>query len=410
MRIVYVTASLPYGAGEAFIIPELRELRRKGHEVLIVPRSPRGYIVHSDAYSLEDVTIRQPLMSSSVAAGAFSSFRQCPGNALLASGLLRYSRNVGVFVKNVAVYLKGLWLAHICSQWGAEHIHAHWASTTATMALVASEVSGIPWSFTAHRWDITERNLLKVKAYHASFVRTISENGAEELSRLADFPRELVQVIHVGIDVPELSFLVPISERTTSQGVCRLVVPANLIEVKGHRFLFQAITDLSARGFDILLDIAGDGPLRDELIEYAGSLGIADNVRFLGVVPHDELLRRMARGEWALCVLPSIITIDGAHEGIPVSLMEAMACGVPVISTRSGSIPELLYGEAGIIVPPEDPIALADAIAGLLSTPELRASVADMGRVRVQEEFAVEAVVDTLLTNMQASHGIRSDS
>lgn len=400
MKIIYVTASLPYGGGEAFIIPEVKELRRRGHQVLVVPRSPRGGVVHNDAHCLEDHTIRQPLMSSRVIAGACRGFQHSPKNACLALCLLRHSRNLAIFLKNLAVYLKGLWLAHLCLQWGAEHIHAHWASTTATMALVASNVSGIPWSFTAHRWDITENNLLKVKAYDASFVRAISENGAWELSKLADFPRELVQVIHVGIDLPELSCLMPASEGNAPQCVRRVVVPASLIEVKGHRFLLRAIRDLTSRGLGIVLDIAGDGPLRDDLTEYADALGIADNVRFLGVLPHDELLSRMERWEWDLCVLPSIVSRDGEHEGIPVSLMEAMARGLPVISTRSGSIPELLNGRAGIVVPPGDPTALSEAIARILYDTELWTSVAQMGRTRVQEEFAVEAVVDRLLVNM----------
>jgi len=412
MKMVYVTASLPHGAGEAFIIPEVCELMRRGHEVLIVPRTPHGLIVHSDAYSLGNSTIKQPLMSGSIAAGGLSSLRHYQKNAWLALGLLRHSRDVRVLLKNLSVYPKGLWLAQICDQWGAEHIHAHWASTTATMALVASKVCGVPWSFTAHRWDIKENNLLKIKSHDALFVRTISENGARELSRLADYPRELVRVIHAGIDLPELSCAPTVSERDTPQDVYRVIVPANLVEVKGHRFVFQAIKNLVSRGFGISLDLAGDGPLRDSLVEYAHALGIANNVEFLGVVPHDELLSRMEQGEWALCVLPSIITADGAHEGIPVSLMEAMARKVPVISTNSGSIPELLDGGAGVIVPPGDNAALAEAIAGLLCDPALRDSFAEMGLARVQQEFAVEAVVDSLLANMQASQAkcTRSDS
>lgn len=400
MKIVYVTASLPYGSGEAFIIPEIQELRRRGHEVMIVPRSPRGCIVHNDAHNLEDITFKEPLISSSIAAVAYSSFRYCSKNAWSVLGSFRHSRTMKIFLKNLAVYLKGLWLAQICMEWGAEHIHAHWASTTATMAFVASKVSGIPWSFTAHRWDIKERNLLKVKTHHASFVRTISEKGALKLGALADCPGEWIKVIHVGIDLPELPSVEPEPKRYRSQSPFRLIVPANLLEVKGHRFLFDAIKDLTSRGFDISLELAGDGPLHDKLVDYADELGITKSVHFLGVVPHDELLSRMEQREWDLCVLPSITTADGEHEGIPVSLMEAMACKVPVISTRSGSIPELLFGEAGLTVPPGDATALAEAVTMLICDPDLRLAVAEKGHERVQKEFAIEAVVEQLLMNM----------
>lgn len=396
-----MTASLPYGSGEAFIIPEIQELRRKGHEVIIVPRSPRGCVVHNDAHNLVNITIKEPLISRNIVTAAQSSFQHCPQKTWSALGLIRYSRSMKVLLKNLAVYLKGLWLAQTCMKWGAEHIHAHWASTTATMALVASKVSGVPWSFTAHRWDIKERNLLKVKTHNASFARTISEKGALKLSELADFPRECIKVIHVGINLPELPPVLPEPKRYMPQCPFRLVVPANLVEVKGHRFLFDAMKDFISSGLSISLDVAGDGPLRDKLIDYVDHLGIAKSVDFLGVVPHDELLYGMEQGKWHLCVLPSITTADGEHEGIPVSLMEAMARKVPVISTRSGSIPELLCGEAGLIVPPGDAAALAEAITMLMCDTHLRAAIAEKGRERVQDEFAIEAIVNDLLTNMQ---------
>lgn len=401
MKIVYVTVSLPYGPGEAFIIPEVQELRRRGHDVLIVPRSPSGSIVHNDARSMQDIALREPLLSGRIVSGAYSNFCGCSRNARQALRLLCRSRNLRVLLKNLAVYPKGLWLAKICAQWGAEHIHSHWASTTATMAFVASMVSGIPWSFTAHRWDITEQNLLEVKVSHASFARTISEQGAVKLSALADCSRERIRVIHVGIDLPDLPL--QRSRDYSCMNTFKVVVPANLLEVKGHRFLFEAIKVLRSRGLNILVDIAGDGPLGDELTQYVEVLGIAESVRFTGMIPHDDLLCRMERGEWDLCVLPSIRTSDGAEEGIPVSLMEAMSCQIPVISTKSGCIPELLYDGAGVLVPPGDAQALAEAIAGLICDPKLRTAVAEKGRRRVEKDFSVGAVVDDLLASISGS-------
>ncbi len=402
MKIVYVTASLPYGPGEAFIIPEVKELRRRGHDVLMVPRSPRSSIVHNDARSMQDITLREPLLSGRIVVVACSSLYGCSRDAWQALRVLCRSRNLRVFLKNLAVYPKGLWLARVCSQWGADHIHSHWASTTATMALVASMVSGIPWSLTAHRWDITEQNLLKAKVEHASFIRTISEQGAVKLSALANCSRERIRVIHVGIDLPDVACHVQRHTDTLHRNKFRVVVPANLLEVKGHRFLFDAIRLLRARGFNILVDMAGDGPLRDELSQFAQTLGIAEYVDFLGVVPHDDLLRRMEQGEWDLCVLPSIITADGAEEGIPVSLMEAMSYQIPVISTKSGCIPELLYDGAGVLVPPGNSQALTEAIVKLMSDPGFRRVVAEKGRRRVEQHFAIEAVVDDLLGSMSA--------
>jgi len=113
-------------------------------------------------------------------------------------------------------------------------------------------------------------------------------------------------------------------------------------------------------------------------------------------VPHEKLLELYVREDIGAFVLPSLGLDGDLHEGIPVSLMEAMAFGVPVISTETGGIPELLGGGAGIIVPPADPAALAAAIARLAADPDLRRRLGERGRERVEEAFSVQAVARCL--------------
>jgi len=123
-------------------------------------------------------------------------------------------------------------------------------------------------------------------------------------------------------------------------------------------------------------------------------------VSFLGVVPHKELLSSYMDGETDVVVLPSVDLGGYAHEGIPVALMEAMACGLPVVSTSTGGIPELLGRGAGIMVPAADPQALAEALESLSLDPELRSQLGAKGRRRIEESFCVERTTHELIASI----------
>lgn len=387
MRLVYVTSSLPHGPGETFILPEVLELGRQGHEVWVVPMYPRGPIVHAEALQLGERAVVQPLLSREVLRGALREFLCSPARALRALALLLTCKPRHL-IKNLSVYPKGLWLGGLVRRLGVEHIHAHWASTTATMAMVASEISGVPWSFTAHRWDIVDGNLLAEKAKHAAFVRFISESGLK-LALTKGVPPHKARLLHMGVRLPTLQ------ERKgeAASRPFRLLCPAALLPVKGHAYLIEAIARLDE---DIELWLAGEGPLRKRLEAQVTELGKQDLVRFLGHLPHESCLGLYAERRVDAVVLPSVDLGNGVCEGIPVALIEAMAYGLPVISTTTGGIPELLGDGAGLLVPPGDADALASAITCLKRNSELRKQLGDKGRRRVEQEFSVEKVVERL--------------
>ena len=141
---------------------------------------------------------------------------------------------------------------------------------------------------------------------------------------------------------------------------------------------------LKQRGVACRLDIAGDGELMDSLRAEADALALGETVRFLGHRLNEEIIRRYEESAVNIMVLPSLDLGNNLHEGIPVSLMEAMAYGVPVVSTTTGGIPELLHDGAGVMVPPQDPLALADVLERLLSDPALRRRLGKAGRRRVE--------------------------
>ena len=376
MKLVYVTSSLPYGPLEAFVLPEIAALERLGHEVWIVPMWPRGERLHEDAERHRERTLSEPVVSAAIAADAV---RGLPRSLPLLTRTLRAKPRLAG--KNLVVHPKAVWLARRLQELEPDHVHAHWAAVSATLAMVASELAAVPWSLTAHRWDIREANLLRAKAQSACFVRAISEGGARELERRVGLDGWHPVLLRMGVELPSRT------PAPRDGAELRLVTPASLLPVKGHRYLIEALVGLEG----VSLDLAGAGPLRAELEERA--LGLP--VTFLGPVSHPELLSGLGEGRWDAVVLPSARTPEGDQEGVPVSLVEAMAAGVPVVSTECGSIPELLTEGSGLLVPPGDPVALRGAIESLRD-PELRRRLSQSGRERVELEFDVDRIAAEL--------------
>jgi colanic acid/amylovoran biosynthesis glycosyltransferase len=394
VKIIYVTASLPHGSDEAFLIPEINQLMRSGHEVLVVPRSPRGSIVHG--HELVERTRGEALYSLRVLKAAWAETLAAPGQTAGAVGLLLGGRSPAVAIKNLAIVPKALWLARVAVRWRADHIHCHWAGTTATMAMLASQRSGVPWSFTAHRWDIVENNLLAAKVRSASVVRFISEDGLRMASDLGIGPVKNTRVLHMGVPIPARG-----ARRLGPRPV--VLCPARFVEVKGHRYLLEAWRTLQLRGLDAELWLAGQGELRPQLEELTNALGLAGSVRFLGALPHSALLKIYEEGPVSAVVLASLDLGNGLHEGIPVALIEAMSYGIPVVTTATGGTAELVTPETGVLVPSANPAALADAIERLLQDAQLREQLGDSGRRHVAETYDVVRVAAELVNEFEAA-------
>ncbi len=398
MKIVYVSSYAPFGPHEAFFVSEIAEWIRQGHQLTLIPRAVAEPILHREAEGLDKISLAAPLLSGRIVAAALAEMFAHPLRTLRALGLILNFRRLGKWAPNLLVFPKGLWIARMARQRGAEHIHAHWATTTATMAMTAATVSGIPWSFTAHRGDIAANNLLSIKVARASFVRYISQSGramAESLG--ARHPAGKAVVIHMGVSVPPLPLVRP-AARPTPLILC----PAALYPVKGHQHLLRAMAILRDRGTECCLHVAGEGEMDQPLRKLAAELSLGKSVQFLGHRLNEEILQWYRQGAVDMMVLPSVDLGRQVHEGIPVSLMEAMAYGIPVVSTTTGGIPELLGDGAGIMVPPGDPVALAEAVERLVRAPELRRQLGDAGRRRVEEQFAIEVAVSQLAAAIAA--------
>lgn len=394
MKIIYVTESFPFGHGEAFLIPELKELLMLNNELLIIPMHPAKTIIHEDAKLFLPNTLSSPRFTIRFIINIFKFLLINPFKTCLIFTWLLKSRTIKIFLRNLRIYPKGFWLAGISKWWKAEHIHSNFAVSSASAAMLASNLSGIPWSFTAHRYDIVENDLFDLKIKTTSFSRFISNSGvALAQSMEIRLEPDKTLILHMGVELPIVNNDFQVKEKKTPILFC----PANLIPVKGHKYLLHALAILKDNNTDVCLWIAGDGPLYNELKKQAESLNIS--VKFLGQISHSALLNLYKNREVDIVILPSIDLGNGLHEGIPVSLMEAMSYGTPVISTMTGGIPELLKDGAGLLVEQKDSKALADAITRLINSPDLVNQLKINGRNRIERYFNAKISSKKLLKN-----------
>jgi len=392
MRIVYIAKKLPYGHEEAFVIPEILALRARGHDMRLAPLQISGEVRHDDARALEDITWSAALLAPQVLTAALLELLTRPIAVLRALAPLGRSRTPWLLIKNLAAVPKALWLARRCRAEGVEHIHAHWGAVPGTYAMVAAGVAGVPFSMTCHRYDIAQNNLLPAKARRAGWIRAIDRAGARELANHIGPGLQQPIVLHMGVAPPPM----PVPRRRAAGAPWRFVIAARLVEKKGHRYLLEALAMLRKQGRPVVLDILGEGPLQGELEQQVRHLGLEGLVTFAGTAPHATFLQRLIAGDWDAMALPSIVARDGDKEGIPVSLIEAMACGLPVVATDNGGIPELLDGDAGLIVPERDVEALAAAMARLMDDVALHAAIIAKARDRIEREYDLKGVVDRL--------------
>jgi colanic acid/amylovoran biosynthesis glycosyltransferase len=402
MKLLYVTKLLPYGETEAFILPEVASHTAAGWDVWLAP-TQTGRVVHAQAERLMARTIRSPLVSPAVLAGFLAELARRPAKVL--GWGLTAARSGRLALKNLAVWPKGVWLGREARRRGFDHIHVHWASVPATLGMIAADIAGLPFSITAHRYDIAQGNLLPEKARRARFIRAIDRAGAEELKAQIGPGGPEPWLLHMGVRLQDR--LAP--RRSGALDAIRLVMAARFTEKKGHPVLFDALADLRARNLQSRVELFGSGPLEVSVREQAGGMGLSDQVSFKGVLSHEALLDRLASGAYDIAVLPSLTAQNQDKEGVPVFLMEAMAAGLPVVSTPNGGIGELAEGGACRLVPEGDAGALARAIADLAADPGERERLAVAGQRRVREAFEIEACMTRLRARIAGAPAGRED-
>jgi glycosyltransferase involved in cell wall biosynthesis len=278
-----------------------------------------------------------------------------------------------------------------------DRLHAHFASTPALVALYAHRLCGLPYTFTAHAKDIyvTDREVFRTKLEEAQAVVTCTQYNHRFLSKqyggLCDGK---VHSIYHGLDVAQFNFQLPTK---VVSGKPVILSVARLVEKKGLSDLIAAADILRRRGRVFHVEIIGSGPQREALKAQVKQLRLTDWVRLSGAQAHDVVCLAYQRA--SVFVLPCLIASNGDRDGIPNVLLEAMASGVPVVSTPVSGIPELIEsGLDGLLVPPNDPTALAEAIDKLLTSQELCENLARAARAKIESSFSLDASAERLLT------------
>jgi glycosyltransferase involved in cell wall biosynthesis len=413
-KVAYILDCFPVYS-ETFILREILEMQRRGIGVTVLaqtdtthhPLSLHGKVVHPEAEALRPHVRYQPPLTQETTRLKklllhLYFFVRAPRRYLRA---LKYARSADAMTYRM--FKSAPYYAMLLKRLGVTHLHAHYALLSCHYAMMISLVSGIPYSFTVHAHDIFIRGLalrLEDKVRNARFVVCESDYIRRDLLGLcpnADPGR--LPVIHGGIDINRYR---PVSaanrERLTIVSVGRLV------EHKGFRHLVRACALLKGRGLRYVCRIIGDGTQRAELERLIGEADLGDCVELAGAMPQEAVLAALRGAD--LFVLACTVEENGMRDGIPNALAEAMAMELPVVSTRMSGIPELVKDGAGILVDPEDPEALANAIEDLarLSARE-RGEIGRCGRVVIEKEFILAVEVEKLasLFSGAAPEGVR---
>jgi glycosyltransferase involved in cell wall biosynthesis len=274
------------------------------------------------------------------------------------------------------------------------HIHAHFAHRTTTVTWWAAHILNLPFSFTGHAKDIyqTDQNphgLLARKMRAAEFVVTCTDANRQHLEAIA--PGRPVHVMYHGLNA-DFARLLAAAPPVDRPAQLRIISVGRLVDKKGFDVLVDAISVLVERGVDVSAVIAGESGDRESAIrQQITAAGLDDRINLLGTMSQAELFAEYRRS--SVFALACRITDDGDRDGIPNVLMEAMAAGLPVVSTAVSGIPELIHDDVnGLLVPPEDASALADAIWRLAKDPVLAQRLATAGASTIAEHFDGEAL------------------
>jgi glycosyltransferase involved in cell wall biosynthesis len=277
---------------------------------------------------------------------------------------------------------------------GITHIHAHYATYPAVAAWIIHYLTGISYSVTVHAHDIyVERSMLSTKLRDARFIVAISEFNRDFLVRhVGDWVFDKIRIIHCGIQ-PEA--YQPRAETLRRDGAFHLISVGSLQPYKGYSYLLQACALLKTRGIPVVCSIIGGGEEHEALQSEIIQLDLVDTVSLLGSKRQDEVAALLPEAD--CYVQPSIVTASGKMEGIPVAIMEAFACGLPVVATALSGVPELVRtGDTGYLVEPANPVALADSLTDVYNNPNKAAQYARAGRMLVLAEFDLNTNVQRL--------------
>ncbi|MEO7908622.1 MAG: glycosyltransferase family 4 protein [Roseiflexaceae bacterium] len=421
-RIAYILRSYPR-LSQTFIVNEILSLEQLGlnlhlfaitnpHEPIVQEyvtqvRAPVEYLEQTAKRERAAVLAEHAWVEQQVPDRYAATHRYVEQNANLDEGYTSASR---FECFDYAVHVAGLLERERRVGQPIEHLHAHFAHDPTLIALLVHMLTGVSFSFTAHARDLVQipPQALIERIDQATFVLTCSGTNVDYVNGVVpELLRAKVHLIHHGVNldgfqpllestkdtkkIPNLGIRVPSCDFVDQSGKPPLILSVGrLVEKKGFPDLIAACAQLKQVGRQFRCEIYGEGPLRDQLAALIDQLELADCVRLAGERGQAELIPIFQHAD--IFALAPFVTGDGDRDGIPNVLVEAMACGLPVISTTVAGIPELVrHGENGLLVAPHDVSALVDALATLLSDSPRRERMGVNARAAVVAHFDLRA-------------------
>ncbi|MES2391924.1 MAG: glycosyltransferase [Acidobacteriota bacterium] len=387
LRVAFLLSRYP-AVSHTFLLNEVLGLRA------------RGVDVETASINRPDRAPKQ--LSEAEAAEAHKTHYIKDGNTLLAlmtalgtacarPDVLMRGLTAVVKLRNLSLRQRGYWLFYLAEallvgRWMQQrklrHLHVHFGGAVASVGMLTSIAWKIPYSLTIHGpeelLDVSGYRL-KEKVEQASFVFCISDFCRSQLCQLTE-PRTWGKFAVVRLGVDPAALLPSLAHAASEHSTLRLVCTGRLVAAKGHRILLQALVKLARRGVQVKTTLIGDGPERESLRQFVEREGLEDSVVFTSALSHAETLQHVRSAD--------IFVLASFAEGIPVALMEAMALGLPCVSTTVAGIPELIQtGRDGLLVAPSNVEELAEAIESLANDPALRNFLGRSARRRIIRDY-----------------------
>jgi len=396
LHVGYVLKRYPRFS-ETFVVNEILAHERAGMKVDIFALGP----VMESHFQPDISRVQAPVIRLSDKQRNVESFWEQVSEALdvLPNFAERLAEEKAHSVHELA---QGIKMALLIRLRNIQHLHAHFATQAATVARLAAKFSGVSWSLTAHAKDIYfhyEQDIqLSRKLQDASHVVTVSDYNLRWLCEQYAANKQKTSRIYNGLDLQQFPW------RSPYQRPPEIVAAGRLVAKKGFLLLIESLARLKAMGLSFHCTLIGDGPLREPLEAGIQSAGLKESVTLTGPLPRDRVAAAIQQA--AMVVAPCTISEDGDRDGLPTILVEAMALGTPVISTRVVGIPELVVDqETGLCVEPDDSGELALAMARLLQEADTREKLSRQARDMIAQEYDVDRNTAKLRTIFHPGHG-----
>jgi glycosyltransferase involved in cell wall biosynthesis len=396
MRLAYLYSRYPV-VSQTFCDSEMLALEGMGFELQVVSlNAPPDSFRHERLDRLK-AEIHYPAPGAVLEAEARLPEFTGQLGSLIAEHEAKYGRAF-----KPATRARNAWhFAPILKRLGVSHVHVHFANRATHSALFLKKL-GFTFSFTAHAQDfmvdLGSKELLAEMVRESEFTVCVSDFSRALLCQMCPGNDAKVVRIYNGIELDDFPVAQP--ERDHG-GRLKLVSIGRLIEFKGFQHMVNAAALLKARGIGVDVSVIGEGPWRGELEPHIEGAGLQDSVKLLGVRSQQQIKRTLAEAH--VFVLPSIVDRKGASDILPTVITEAMACRLPVVSTKLAGIPEMVAdGETGLLVDPGDDRGLAEAIAKLAGDAALRRRMGEAGRARAERMFALRVTAGELAAKVSS--------